>query len=199
MHLTEDNLKIFGFTEAESQVLLALFELGPVRVSALSRKADVPRTTAYSALLRLKERGFVRKISKGHFNRRWRITRISKLKHLVKQSIEEFDTERDSSKKDEPLGIVEGIDAKEVGIMVYRGKQQIEKAYETMLDLSKTERVFAIQGNKSAKSALELLDRQYILDFTEKFKKSGIIMEAFNGEAVLDLFKTADIDILKSH
>jgi len=123
---------------------------------------------------------------------------LTKLKHLVKQSIEEFDVDRGVS-EDGPAGVGEGIDAKEVGITVYRGKRQIRKAYELMLDLSKTERVYVIQGNKSAQSALKHMERQYILDFTKKFKKSGIIMEAINGEGVLPLFRGLDTDVLKSH
>ncbi|MCH7597747.1 MarR family transcriptional regulator [Patescibacteria group bacterium] len=194
MELTRDNLKVFGFTDSEAQVLFVLDEVGPVTVSSLSRKGDIPRTTVYSALLRLKDRGFVRRVTKGQ--KKWKVVRRSKLKRLVQENLNHFDSNTDTAKKEEIVG---GIDAEEIGIMVYRGKRQIQRAYESMLDLSRTERVFAIQGNKSAELALKKLEKQYLFDFHKKFKRAHIIMEGINGKFALSLFRELDVPTLKSH
>ena len=194
MELTKDDLKVFGFTDAEAQVLFVLDEAGPVTVSSLSRKGDIPRTTVYSTLLRLKDRGFVRRVTKGQ--KMWKIVRHSKLKRLVQENLNHFDSNTDVAKKEEIVG---GIDAEEIGIIVYRGKRQIQRAYESMLDLNKAERVFAIQGNKSAELALKKLEKQYLFDFHDKFKKAHIIMEGINGELALTLFRELDVPTLKSH
>lgn len=195
MHLTEDNLRIFGLTDAESKVLLALVEFGSMRVSKLGRKANVPRTTAYSVLLRLKDRGFVKRISKGHFYRFWRVSRLMRIKKLVRAALETFDRDGGGTSG----GIVGGIDSREIGITVFRGKREILRAYEQMLTLSKAERVIAIQGNRSAKEALETLDKKYLLSFHEKLKKKGVILEGLNGEYVRTLFERLELPELKSH
>lgn len=194
MELTKDNLKVFGFSNAEAQILFVLDEAGPVTVSNLSRKGDIPRTTVYSALLRLKDRGFVRRVTKGQ--KKWKIVQRSKLKRLVQENLNHFDSSADVAEKEEIVG---GIDAEEVGITVYRGKRQIQKAYESMLDLSKAERVFAIQGNKSAELALKKLEKQYLFDFHKKFREAHIIMEGINGKFALDLFKGLDVSTLRSY
>ncbi len=65
VRVVRDELRAFDFTDAEEKIVETLSFMQNVSVSKLSRKADVPRTTVYSALLRLKERGFVRRVRKG--------------------------------------------------------------------------------------------------------------------------------------
>lgn len=184
--------RLFDFTDVEEKILIALLERGPTIVSKISCITDIPRTTIYSALLRLKDRGFVKKITKGQ--KKWKINKLSKIKNLTKQGLNDFEEYKQYGEE-----IVGGIDANEIGVTVYRGKQQIEKAYEKMLNLSKAERVFAIQGNRSAKLVFKRLEKQYILDFHKKFKKAHIIMEGINGEETMNLFKNLTINELKSH
>ena len=196
MEILKENLRAFDLTDAEMQILLALAEpdVGSISVSALSRRADVPRTTVYSALVRLKDRGFVRRVHKGR-RTIWKISSSDKIEHVVTEGLEHLGVEADVYEEE----IVGGIDAVEIGITVYRGKRQILKAYEQMLKLSKAERVFAIQGNKSAEIMAKNLDKSYLLDFHNTFKRKQIIMEGFNGEYVFKLLKKLSIDELKSH
>lgn len=195
MELTQENLKVFDFTDAEAQVLFTLVEKGATQVSSLSRGADVPRTTVYSALLRLKDRGFVKQIYKGHLNKKWRVVKSEKLEALIDKGLVEL-----GQKEEEKEGeVMKGIDAADIGVTVYRGKRQIEKAYENMLKLSKTERVYFIQGNKSVEMGLKKIDKQYLFDFHSKFKKSRVIIEGANGESVLHAFQSLSVDNLKSH
>jgi len=198
MHLTEDKLRIFGLTDAEAKVLLALIERGPMRVSKLGRVANVPRTTAYSALVRLKDRGFVKHIYKGQFARRWRVSQLLRLKKLVQEALETFEP-GPSREAIAGEAIIGAVDSAEIGIQVFRGKHEILRAYEEMFKLSKAERVIAIQGNKSADEALKALDLLYLFSFHEKLKKSGVIIEGLNGEHVLEIFNNLNEQQLKSH
>lgn len=193
--IQEDDWDLFDFTNVEEKVLLALLEHGLIAVSKLGRVADLPRTTVYSALLRIKDRGFVRRVTKGH-SKKWKIVRSSKLKELMGGGFRGFDRESIHATQNEIIG---GIDAKEIGIAVYRGKRQIQKAYENMLDLGKAGRVIAVQGNKSADIVLKRLGKQYLLDFHKKFKKAHIIMVAINGEHVLNVLKNLSKTELMSH
>lgn len=193
--IQEDDWDLFDFTNVEEKVLLALLEHGLITVSKLGRVADLPRTTVYSALLRIKDRGFVRRVTKGH-SKKWKIVRSSKLKELMGGGFRGFDRESIHATQNEIIG---GIDAKEIGIAVYRGKRQIQKAYENMLDLGKAGRVIAVQGNKSADIVLKRLGKQYLLDFHKKFKKAHIIMVAINGEHVLNVLKNLSKTELMSH
>lgn len=195
MEILKDELRAFDLTDAEAQILVALSEsdIGSVSVSALSRKADVPRTTVYSALLRLKDRGFVRKVHKGH-KTIWKLSESSKIEKIVHEGLEHFGIEEGIAEE----GYLDSIDAGDVGIRVYKGKRQIMSAYGYILTLSRAERVFAIQGNKSGEKLLKNPNKQYILDFQAKFKKANVIMEGFRGEYVFKLLRKLSIEDLKS-
>lgn len=194
-NLSED-WEVFDFTDAEAKILWVLVEQGAMRVSKISRESSVPRTTVFSALSRLKDRGFVRQMSKGH-KKTWKVVRISRIENKVQEGVSHFEREKEpKAAEDEIIG---GVDTEGIGIKVYKGKRQILRAYEQMLTLSKSERVFVIQGNRSAKRAIEGLEENYLFAFHEKFKKAHIIMEGISGEYILDLFRSLDTPMLKSH
>ena len=194
VRVVRDELRAFDFTDAEEKIVETLSFMQNVSVSKLSRKADVPRTTVYSALLRLKERGFVRRVRKGQRSL-WKLKKISNIKNIVEDGIEHLTPEDEISRK----GIVGGVDAKEVGIGVYRGKRQILKAYEKMFELGKAERFFVVQGNESVKNTMKNIDKQYLFSFRDRFRKAHIIMEAFSGEFVMKALKALPKEELKSH
>ena len=58
----KDVLEKVGLTEKEASVYLALLELGTAAVQTLAQKAQVKRTTAYSILVDLRERGLVQEV-----------------------------------------------------------------------------------------------------------------------------------------
>lgn len=187
-NLSED-WEVLDLTDAESKILWALIEHGTMSVSKTARLSQVARTTVDSALQRLQERRLVRRVrSKGHVSL-WKAVRSDKAKRELLEVANAFDR---GSAEVEDKEIVGGINAEEVGITVFRGKQQIMRAYEQMLNLAKAERVWFIQGNKSAEGALYGFDKGYVQEFTRSLKKRKIIMEGVNGERVKELLKKVD-------
>ena len=187
-NLSED-WEVLDLTDAESKILWALIEYGTMSVSKTAREVDVARTTVDAALRRLQVRKLVRKVpSQGHISL-WKAVRQDKAKLELLEAADVFD--RDTAKA-EDSEIIGSIDAEEVGITVFRGKRQIMRACNRMLDLSKAERMWFIQGNKSAERSFDIFDRGDIQEFHKIFKKRKIIMEGVNGERVKELFKKVD-------
>ncbi len=189
MRNQSEDWDVLDLTDAESKVLWVLIENGTMSVSKTAREADVARTTVDAALRRLQERKLVQHVpSRGNVSL-WKVVLHRKAKKELSEAAEVFDRDSVKPKRQEVLG---GIDAEDVGITMFRGKQQIMRVIEQMLDLSKAERVWFIQGNKSAEKSLEFFDRGYIQEFQKSFKKKKIIMEGVNGERVKKLFKGLD-------
>jgi sugar-specific transcriptional regulator TrmB len=59
-------LRKLGLSNAESRVYLTLIEMGSGLVSAISRKAGVPRTNCYYTLKTLADKGLVSITNQGH-------------------------------------------------------------------------------------------------------------------------------------
>lgn len=199
MKHTSEEWDVLDLTNAESKVLLALIERDTMSVSETARRARVARTTVGAALQRLQSRKLVRRVTPpkhtGHRSL-WKASRPEKIKKELKEAAWPFEKETPQPGVNEIVG---GIDSREIGITVFRGKQQILRAYEQMFRLSKAERVLFIQGNKSAEKSLHLLSQGYISEFHKKFKKAGVIMEGISGEHIFEIFKQLNIPLLKSH
>ncbi len=189
MKLTQENFRLFGLTSAELGVLNCLISGETMNISELSRTSKINRTTILPVLLRLKKRGLARIVQVGK-HKEWKMAALPVIKKIMANHISVLE------KKETMLT---GIDTRDVGIAVYKGVHQIKAAYEKMLDLSKTERVYFIQSFKSAKLSVEKLEAGYLEDFHEKFKKAHIIMEGIAGENVLSLYKTLTLRELKSY
>jgi len=196
MELDQDNLHIFGFTDAEAKAVLALVEKGPLRVSTLGRTADIPRTTAYSVLKRLKKRGFVKRIAKGVHRERWRIARLPQLKKRVREALETFERDDTSPAPRQTLG---SVSVPDIDIAVFRGRDEVLKVYAQMVKLHQAERVYAVQGNRSADRAIQMIGKEYLFSLHEQFKKRGVILEGINGEHVQNLFRALSAEELESH
>ena len=55
----KNGLKELGFSEKESEVYLAMLELGPAAVQDIAKKAGVNRSTTYVMIESLKRRGLI--------------------------------------------------------------------------------------------------------------------------------------------
>lgn len=88
--ISEEELAIFGLTDAEAKLLLALLELGPTQVSKLAREADMSHTTAHSALRRLSEQGLVRRVSKG-YSSVWEVVQADKVREKLQKALAPFE------------------------------------------------------------------------------------------------------------
>ncbi len=65
MSIAINTLKEFGLTDNEAKVYLAALELGSTTVQDLGRKAKVKRTTVYTTLEGLKQKGLISQTTKG--------------------------------------------------------------------------------------------------------------------------------------
>ncbi len=189
MELTKENFRMFGLTSAELKVLNGLFPGKTMNISELSKVAKVNRTTILPVLLRLKKRGLAR-IVQVDKHKEWKMTALPVIKKMVADHTALLERKEI---------MLLGIDTRDVGIAVYKGVRQIKAAYEKMLDLSKTERVYFIQSYRSAKLSLEKLEAGYLNEFHDKFKKAHIIMEGIAAENVLSLYKTLTPEELGSY
>jgi len=199
MRNLSEEWEVLDLTDAESKVLWALIEGGTQSVSAAARAAQIPRTTVDAALRRLHERKLVRPVSRtgsGH-RRFWKAARPERVSREMEEATLPFKEERGDPPTS--LQMVGNTDPEELGVHVFHGKQPVLKAYEELLGLSETNRIYLIQGNQSADVLLNQLDRQYLLDFKQKIRKTGVVMEGFGGEYLLDIFRRCSVQALQQH
>ncbi len=80
-------LAAFEFSSAEARALLALFSRSdPAPLSAVSRGADLPRSTAHSALESLAKRGLI--FCEGRYPARYHAAPVSRLATLAAARLE---------------------------------------------------------------------------------------------------------------
>jgi sugar-specific transcriptional regulator TrmB len=185
MKTQEKGFELLGLTSHEKGVFRVLDTEKAFSVTEIAQLASIPRTTVYSVIHHLHNRGLVHKVSYGkrHKWKSWPIAKIKRKTTELLLSLEEGD-HQDSNKESE---VIAGVEAQELSIRVYRGKSQVKQAYEQMLLLSRTERIIVIQGNPSARKVLDVLDREYIIEFQERFRKAHVIIEGINGEVLTSL------------
>src|SRR3989344_892265 len=190
-------LRLLGLTEAEASTLMALLKTDPSSVSDIAESSGVPRMAVHSALKRLSSRGLVRKLP-DPYRSMWKVKNLGKIKNVAEEAVQYLEKE---NKEEAPDGkeIVGKIEAEDIGIEVFKGVRQVKRVYEETLTLSRAERVYFIQGNKSAEATLGVMDEEYLRSFHAKIKKRGIIVEGVAGEAVLKIFKKLNVPLLRSH
>ncbi len=198
--LYQTHLRLLGFTDAEVRAFVALLKTDPAGVSEIARTAKMPRTTVDAALRRLSARGLVRKLPHS-YKSMWKVKKIEKIKDDASKTVHflERENKKEATEKTMPEEAVGGIDAEEIGIEVFKGIPQIKKVYSEILKLGRADRVYFIQGNQSAKTVFEKIEKEYFYGFHKRLKQRGIIMEGIAGEAILDIFKHMDFSLLRSH
>jgi sugar-specific transcriptional regulator TrmB len=122
----ETLLPNLGFSEKEVKIYVAMLEVGSGTAQKIARTASLPRTTTYSVLEKLVERGIVGKtLRKGTLN--FVAEPPSRLASLVRS----FERELDGM-----LPELEALYNKSEGkpkIIFYEGKEAIQKVYDDTL------------------------------------------------------------------
>lgn len=184
--------RLLGLTKHETHLFRELVDVPDwLTTTEVAERSNTRRTTAYTALASLHERGLLRKENEPVI--RWKSVPLSRVRGLTRSMLNEVE----QFIKDEE--IPEDIDAGEVGLRVYRGRKQIMRAYELLLEVGVSERIYYLQGNTSAAHQIEHIDKEYVTDFHKRFQKKKIIMETVNGEAIVPLLKSLDKEYLLSH
>lgn len=189
MSLTKNDEINLGLSKREAIIFSALEICEHATVTNLAEKTKIPRTTVSFLLKKLKRRGFVNKIAiKNH--KKWRLVPRDELMKRLRKTIRSFESATD---------ILGGISGNEIGIEAYQGKTNIKRAYRRMLGVGTNDRVYAIQGNKSAALSIEKLEKEYFYDLHKEFKNKKVIIEGVISESTLRLFQKLNIEELYSH
>ena len=180
-------VKAFGLSAKEWDILTLLKTGRSFKVATMSQNIMLPRTTVHFLLKKMRARKLVKAIKVvNHYE--WVLEqpeiitkKIDALRHFF------YPIEK------------EKIETVNLKIFLSKGLPAIKSAYDKILTLSKTERVYFIQGLKSAESALKKIDGGYFFDFHKKLKERKIILEGISGEGLLKLFRGLSRQELKSH
>jgi predicted transcriptional regulator len=163
--------KALGLEKREVTILNHLYGVELATVTAISEAAGIPRTTTHFLLMKLLERGLVKKEKvRGHYE--WT-----------------FNSEAMDS-----FGV-----APESEVDVQFGLSNFKRVYKQLANLSQGGRILAFQGNQSAQAALTKLSGEFLSKLHTSIKKQKIVIEGIMGDGTFDLFEELDSDSLRSH
>ena len=189
MNSNKTNIEVLGLSKREALIFSALRTREHITVSDLAEKIKIPRTTTSFLLNKLKKRKLAEKISvKNHTE--WRLVPREELTKKFRKILRAFETNAD---------ILGGIAGDEIEIEACQGRNNIKRAYRRMLSAGINDRVYAIQGNKSAALSLEKLRKEYFFDLHKETKNKKLIIEGVISESTLQLFQKLGIKELRSH
>lgn len=183
-----ENLKLIGLKPREIKVMTTLHIFGQLSVTQLGGRAKLPRTTVDAVLRRLHERGLVRRVPKGK-RHVWKATNVLKVKNRTDTAFEAIQAQVDPSF----VGpVLESIDAKDVGIRVYRGKKQIQAAYIEFF--KQTGRMLAFQGKGFIEKYGEAVFAEGPeLMMKKEMGKQGIVIEGVVAKSNLEAMQALDV------
>lgn len=181
-------MKLLGLAKKELLVLEMLSKCKSSRTSALARSLALPRTSVHDVLSDLKDRGLVERIKiKNH--KEWRMISEDEAGKLLQRAATFLLPKKE----------VESILDTEVGVEIYRGNEGVVRAYEKMLSVGRGNRIYGLQGNKSATSLLKKVEISKFFPFHRELKRKGIILDVIVGPRVLELLDKMSEESLRSH
>ena len=191
----EKSLKKLGFSDTEVSVLLALLRLKRAKVTAISAAADVPRTSAFEAIKSLHERELITKVRVNNHNE-WEALPPKKLTQQIQHALRSVKEALPELEK-----IYEGATGNYSNaiIKVYETRAGLMHAYDEILKLKRGERVYSIEGVQSIVMKSSVMPRGYFVDWQEKFKKKGLILDAIASEEVLPTLEKMSDAEKKAH
>ncbi len=159
-----DTLKDIGLTENEAQIYYACLALGPATVLKISKSAQVKRTTVYSVVESLKQKGLMRIEIRG-FKQLYVAEDPEKLEGILERRREEF-------KKNLPeFAALYNLKGGEGFIKYYEGLEAIKSLSEGLVrDIRPKENYMIISDQKKWYE----LDPKFFQEFTERRAKKDI-------------------------
>lgn len=183
--ISEEELAIFGLTEAEARVVIGLNELGPTRVSRLSRKVGIPHTTIHAALRRLKEQGLVRRVSRG-YSSVWKVVSPEKIQKAFHRAFEPLggDVTRENLEKNLGIEVAESPD-----FFVFKGVAALLKMYQWFFLNHRATVVRNIQTSRSLAAMQQKLDAETMAQLCDIPRTNRVSVDAVLGEEMEGLFR----------
>ena len=125
--LIENYFQSLGFNTSEVRVYLSLAELGRAGAAAVGKRAEIPRTTAYSVLDNLLQKGLV-SIEQVGSSSYYVANKPSALLHLLERQREELQTKEETTKRliDLVQPFFKGTEFSVPSIQFFDGKKNVE-------------------------------------------------------------------------
>lgn len=182
------NLELIGLRKREIKVLTTLHVFGELSVTKLAGRAKLPRTTTEAILRRLNERGYVRRVPSGK-RHLWKAAQVDKIKNRTDTA---FDAIQSKLDPDFMGPILESINAKDIGIQVFRGKKQVQQAYKALAPQGGT--LLGVQGSGFVKYFLSnIFEEEEQSSFHALLIERGVVVEAFVPESTIEAYLESDI------
>lgn len=194
-YIQEKNVLVeMGLSKKETDVFLLLLEKGQMTATEIARGVGKARTSVLLLLTQLERKGFLQKVKvKGHFE--WEASSLDDIDSFVSEKFEMFKNTLPSFKsilKEQTLG-------KKFSVKICTGSGGLLKAYYTLLELKKGERIYFFEGSQSVSAKLKMRNKSMI-QWQNAFKASGIIMEVIGSETSLHKVKASKgEEVLRSH
>jgi len=166
----ETNLQNLGLNEKQTVVYLTLLQLGTANIQEIAQKSLTKRTTAYSILDTLIQRGLVSFAQKGA-HREYFAENPKKIPAFFEEREQKFKTEQKAFTEILPelLSIynIKGVKPK---IRTYEGLEGIKRIFDESIELKLNEEMLVYSAYESVNKYL----KQYIKDYIERRVKKGL-------------------------
>lgn len=189
--------KLIGLSNHEYEIWQAL-KLKPNTISSLARLTGFPRTTLYTAIAKMLERGLINKHQKG------RSVLLSPISDIELSQILSGRNFAISSGKDTQDLDMEVASHMGNGFKIIRGKSEMLKVWQKSTE-KETRRVYVIQSTQSLVTTVKKFKAGEFIPINDAIKKNGVIMSAIlrndNLPTYLDMHKNdprLQEDILRS-
>lgn len=160
--------QIFGFNKNQQKILSILNSQNKaINVSFLSRETNIPRTSIYTDLTSLKERGLLK-------------TRKQGKEFLVKLKKDSFDNlkNKDTDKIDKDI----------LEIKTYKSFDKILNVYREITETHKHQRMFAIQSTETLRVLSKKKNFSSFIQINENIKNNDIIIEGILSDTVFPVY-----------
>lgn len=160
MKITKKTAKLLGLSDSEVKIIKTLKK--GLTISDLSIQSEIPRTSLYYMLSKLKERGF---LYKNRINRKeiWNQTEPEELARLYRDTANLF------SAYNSPKHIPE--------ITTLKGSKEMVNVFREIANMPSKSRFYCIQPKLSLINAVDKLDIKDAIGFNKTVKENQLIVE----------------------
>jgi HTH-type transcriptional regulator, sugar sensing transcriptional regulator len=159
-----DILNDIGLTENESRIYFASLSLGPTSILKIAQAAELKRTTVYSVIESLKQKGLMNIQIQG-FKKKFVAENPDKLEAIL-------ETRRKKLRSALPeFAALYNLQGEESVIKYYEGIESVKGVYESLIRDIKPHEDYLVMGNQDQWLNL---DREFLLDFIQRRAKLPI-------------------------
>lgn len=159
-----DTLKEFGLTENEAEIYFTSLSLGPSTIIRIARSSEIKRTTIYSVIDSLKQKGLMNIQVEG-FKKKFVAEDPQKLEQILEAKKERFRSLLPE------FSAIYNLRGGESFIKFYEGIPAIKGVYESLIRDIKPHEDYLVMGNQDYWLRL---DEKYFLDFLNRRAKLPI-------------------------